>query len=163
MDLARLRTWALVVAGMMAAVWLVTALASRAPGLALLEVDVRALDLTSYGGPRLAPAPLSLQVVQDARRDLLPLTPGAPASPRPSPTPWAVPSASPSAAPSASASPTPAPAPRPTPIPMPSPTILPTPTPLPSIVPTPTPSPSLLPNPLPSILPTPLATILPKL
>ena len=141
MDLARLRTWALVVAGMMAAIWLVTALASRGPDLALLEVDVRALDLTSYGGPRLAPAPLSLQVVQDARRDLLPMTPAAPASPRSSPS--AAPSASSSAVPSASASPTPAPTPRPIPTPTPSPTILPTPTPLPSI----------LPSPLASILP----------
>ena len=157
MDLVRLRNWALVVVGMVAAIWLVTELASRGQDLALLEVDVRALDLTSYGGPRLAPAPLSLQVVQDARRDLLPLTPAATTSPGSSP--------SPSEAPSASSSPSASTTPGPTPTPTPSPSILPTPTPLPSIVPTPLPSiiPTPTPTPSPILLPTPLATILPKL
>jgi hypothetical protein len=165
MDWSRLRAWAIVIAGITASIWLVTALAARGSDLALLYVDVRALNLTSYGGPRIEPAPLSLRVVEDARRDAILYD-----SPSPSRgegqgggAAATEPSAAPTASRSASPSSSPSPSPSPTLIPLPAPTILPTLLATPTPTPTPSPSPSIVPSIVPSILPTPVASILPRL
>jgi len=106
-------------------------------GLDVIGVNVHGAGLASYtDGISARPAPLSLQILQDAARDETGNGGGTASTPKPPLTP-------------ANAS---------TPTPVPS--LLPLPTPSPTPLPLPTPTPSLLPLPLPSgILP--VSTLLP--
>ncbi len=121
--------------------WAAATVASSIPGLAALAVNVHGLGLVSYAADSLQrPAPLSLQVLEDAAGDAS----GVSTSHGPTPATSAAPTSAPTAVPV----PTPAPSPLPVATPLPTPKPAPTPT------PTPTPTPSPLPLPLP--LPVPL-------
>jgi hypothetical protein len=99
--------------------WVAATLASSLPGLVAVGVNVHELGLPSYAADsNQRPAPLSLQVLQDARGDAGGrAVSNAPAGPSHAPTP----------------SPTPPPLPIP-PIPLPTPAPTPTPTPEPAII-----------------------------
>jgi len=129
--------------------WVAATVASSILGLDVIGVNVHGPGLASYAdGIRARPAPLSLQILQDAARDETGDGGGTASTPKPPPTP------------ANASTPTPSPTLLPLPTPMPVPSLLPLPTPSPTPLPLPTPTPSLLPLPLPSgILPVP--TLLP--
>ena len=145
--------------------WVAATVASSLPGLVALAVNVHGFGLVSYAsdsGQR--PAPLSLQVLEDAAGDANGSRTLPSPAPRPIGTPTPVPVLTPTPTPKPTPTPLPLPTPTPLPVPTPTPTPLPTPTPVPIPVPTPTPSPSLLPLPLPLPLPVPiLPSLLPGL
>jgi outer membrane biosynthesis protein TonB len=120
--------------------WVAASVASGLPGLVAIAVNVHGLGLVSYAADsRPRPAPLSLQLLEDAAGDAVgdrtvhgptPATTARPVSTVPLPV---IPM------PTASPVPTPTPTPAPSPTPVPTPTPAPSPTPGPIPVPTPTP------------------------
>jgi outer membrane biosynthesis protein TonB len=144
--------------------WVAASVASGLPGLVAIAVNVHGLGLVSYAADsRPRPAPLSLQLLEDAAGDAVgdrtvhgptpattarpvstapPLPVGTPIIPIPKPTAKPVPTPTPLPVipmPTASPVPTPPPTPAPSPTPVPTPTPAPSPTPGPIPVPTPTP------------------------
>lgn len=107
--------------------WMASQLGSQVPWVVALGTSVHTLGLGDYSADSVSPlAPLSLQILDEARADAgIP-----PALPTPATTP----------------SSTPRPTPRPTPTPTSTPTVTPTPTPTPSPTPTPTPTPTPIPS-----------------
>src|SRR6266550_3866500 len=119
--------------------WTASQLASRLPWIGALGTSVHALGLGDYtADPFTSLAPLSMQVLDEARADAG--TPSASSSPSPLPTTALKPI------------PTLPPTPSPTAIPTPTPTAIATPT--PTIIPTPTPRPTPTPTPTPTQTPT---------
>src|SRR3981081_3477340 len=115
--------------------WEGSQLASRVPWIATLGTSVHTLGLGDYSAdPFMALAPLSMQVLDEARADSGTTSAG---SPRTSPKPRG--------SPLSARKPTPPPTPRPSPPstptaqPTPTPTLPPTPLPTPTPIPTPTP------------------------
>ncbi len=129
--------------------WVAATVASSMLGLDVIGVNVHGAGLASYtDGISARPAPLSLQILQDAARDETGNGGGTASTPKPPLTP------------ANASTPTPSPTLLPLPTPTPVPSLLPLPTPSPTPLPLPTPTPSLLPLPLPSgILP--VSTLLP--
>ncbi len=162
--------------------WMAATVASSLPGLAAIAVNVHGLGLVSYAADaRQRPAPLSLQLLEDAASDagVSRATHGFPSAPASSPSPprvsapivslpkpTALPVPTPTLTPAPTAAPVPVPVPTlvpsPTPSPSPSPSPTPTPTPTPTPSPSPTPGPIPVPTPTPSLLPLPLPSILPS-
>jgi outer membrane biosynthesis protein TonB len=140
--------------------WVAATVASGLPGLVAIAVNVHGLGLVSYAADsRPRPAPLSLQLLEDAAGDAIagrtvhgptPAITALPVSTAP-PLPVATPII-PIPKPTAPLVPTPTPRPLPV-IPLPTPTPVPTPTPTPAPSPTPTPTPT--PGPIPVPTPTP--------
>src|SRR6202165_5806844 len=113
--------------------WTASQLASRLPWIGALGTSVHALGLGDYSAdPFTSLAPLSMQVLDEARADAGTLAPA--------PTPLTA--LRPSATPAPGSSPTPTPTATPVPTPKPTPVPTPTPTPVPTPTPTPTPKPS---------------------
>jgi outer membrane biosynthesis protein TonB len=141
--------------------WVAASVASGLPGLVAIAVNVHGLGLVSYAADsRPRPAPLSLQLLEDAAGDAVgdrtvhgptPATTARPVSTAP-PLPVATPII-PIPKPTALPVPTPTPTPLPV-IPLPTPSAAPSPSPAPS--PTPTPAPTPTPGPIPVPTPTPL-------
>jgi hypothetical protein len=119
--------------------WLAGVVASGAPNLLVMAVNVHGLTLTSLADSVSQPhAPISLQLLTDARNDAA----GVSGSSLVSAASTAAPAPTPSHGAGAPATPSPSPSAAPVPLPIPAPTILPKPT------PTPTPTPVLPPPPV---------------
>jgi outer membrane biosynthesis protein TonB len=147
--------------------WVAASVASGLPGLVAIAVNVHGLGLVSYAADsRPRPAPLSLQLLEDAAGDAVgdrtvhgptPATTARPVSTAP-PLPVATPII-PIPKPTAPLVPTPTPRPLPViPLPTPTPVPTPTPTPAPSPTPVPTPTPAPAPTPTPGPIPVPTPT-----
>ena len=133
--------------------WVAATVASSIPGLAALAVNVHGLGLVSYAADSVQrPAPLSLQVLEDAAGDAS----GVSTWHWSTPATGAAPTGASTALPVAPLS---IPLPKPTAVPVPTPA--PKPTPAPTPVPTPAPTPSPLPLPIPLPLPVPVPPLLP--
>ncbi len=102
--------------------WVAATVASSIPGLAALAVNVHGLGLVSYAADSLQrPAPLSLQVLEDAAGDASGVTTSHGPTPTAVPVPTPAPSPLPVATPLSTPKPTPTPTPSPLPLPLPLP------------------------------------------
>jgi hypothetical protein len=137
--------------------WLAGVVASGAPNLLVMAVNVHGLTLTSLADGVSQPhAPISLQLLTDARNDAA----GVSGSSLVRSAGAAAPAPTPSRGAGAPATPSPSPSAAPVPLPLPTPTLLPKPTPTPTpVLPTPpvrVPGTAPLPKlrlPLPAVLP----------
>jgi hypothetical protein len=109
--------------------WLAAVVASGAPNLLVMAVNVHGLTLTSLADSLNQPhAPISLQLLTDARNDAA----GVSGSSLVSAAGTAAPAPTPTGATGARPTPTPSPSAAPLPLPLPTPTLLPKPTPTPT-------------------------------
>src|SRR2546423_3852706 len=103
--------------------WAASQLASRVPWIVALGTSVHTIGLGDYSADSLTSlAPLSMQILDEARADA-----GAPSA---SSTPSALPTTAPRPTPTPHPAPTPTPTPKPTLPPIPTPTVIPTPRPI---------------------------------